>query len=96
MRVYDPSPLWLAARTLRGVVSGRVLIRTSPTTTRPARRQVRLYNSLSGILVAATWSDDLTGAYRFERLDPGIEYLVMAQDYMRRHNAVVADGVDPV
>lgn len=79
-----------------GRISGRVLIRTSPTTTVPARRKVRLYNAVTGVLVAATWSDSVTGAYEFTRLNPRNEYLAMAQDYLRRHNAVVVDGVDAV
>lgn len=94
--IYNPTPVSVNVRGMRAVIAGRVLIRTSPTTTVPAKRHVRLYNAASGVLLAATWSDPATGAYRFEGLDARVEYLVMARDYLRRHNAVVADGLDAV
>lgn len=61
----------------------------------PVGRKVRLHLVSNGILVDETWSDPVTGAYRFDNL--AIQpYYVMTFDYQHSYNAVVKDGIMPV
>lgn len=70
-------------------VAGTVKIDGTPPV--PVRRQVRLFDVISGRLVRQTWSA-LDGTFSFERIRAG-EYLVVSADYTRTYNAVVADRV---
>lgn len=54
-------------------------------------RRVRLFCRISGRLVRETWSDPVTGAYRFDGIRIG-PWLVIAHDYTGSYNAVVADN----
>ena len=71
-----------------GVIEGKVTIENR----HYVSRKVRLYESLSGALVAETWSDD-KGYYRFDGLTAGRLYFVVAHDYMQVYNAVVQDRI---
>lgn len=71
-----------------GVIEGRVTIENR----HYVSRKVRLYEVLSGLLVAETWSDD-KGYYRFGNLTAGRQYFAVAHDYMQVYNAVVQDRI---
>jgi hypothetical protein len=60
----------------------------------PASRKVRLFDGLTGLLIDETWSAQ-NGQYRFDFIDPSREYFVLAHDYGRQFNAVIADWVTP-
>lgn len=70
-------------------IAGTVTVNTIP-----ARRLVRLYDLRSGRLINSTWSAE-NGAYRFDFIKGGLQYLVLAHDYQAIYNAVVADFVTP-
>lgn len=72
-----------------GAITGKVSIEGTP-----AARKVRLFDVLTGLLVAEAWSRK-DGQYRFDFLDPSREYFVLAHDYVRQFNAVIADWVKP-
>lgn len=46
----------------------------------PARRRVRLFDQTSGRLVRETWSDAITGVYKFEYIRPGM-FIVLGHDH---------------
>lgn len=71
-------------------VTGTVAIDSTPDI--PVHRKVRLFAARSGRLVRETWSDPVTGEYRFERIRIG-PWLVVAHDYTNSYNAVVADNI---
>ena len=84
-----------AWRSDQGEISGTVAIAGPPD--KPVRRRVRLYDLLSGALLAETWSEALSGAYRFDRLRRrDARYFVLAHDHTGIHNAVVKDALVPV
>ena len=58
----------------------------------PAWRRVRLFTRRDGRLVREQWSDPVTGAYRFEHINPTIEYTLVAYDHTGQHQAVVSDA----
>lgn len=58
-------------------------------------RTVFLLDRISKRLVRSTRADAL-GAYRFERLALGREWIVLGVDELREHNAVVADRITAV
>src|SRR5690554_4008057 len=60
----------------------------------PVRRRVRCIERKTGRFVAETWSA-VNGAYRFDDLVLGRQYLIVAMDYELQYNAVVADNVLP-
>ena len=72
-----------------GRVEGKVTIEGAP-----AARKVRLFDALTGLLIAETWSRK-DGHYRFDFLDPSRDYFVLAHDYVRQFNAVIADWIKP-
>lgn len=72
-----------------GRIEGKVSIEGAA-----ASRKVRLFDVLTGLLVAEAWSRK-DGQYRFDFLDPSREYFVLAHDYVRQFNAVIADWVKP-
>ncbi|APC69924.1 hypothetical protein [Ralstonia pseudosolanacearum] len=82
-----------ASRTLdfwgNGRIEGRVRIEGVP-----AARRVRLFEALTGLLVAEAWSRR-DGYYRFDYLDPSRDFFVLAHDHARQFNAVIADWVRP-
>lgn len=59
----------------------------------PAKRRVRLMHRRSARIIRQTWSDPITGAYRFDFLKTGEAqaYMPVADDYEAIWNAVVAD-----
>ena len=59
----------------------------------PVARRVALLVRRTIRLVATTWSDPVTGEYVFEQLATDIEFVVLALDYERNYNAVIADGI---
>jgi hypothetical protein len=60
----------------------------------PASRKVRLFDVLTGLLIAETWSRK-DGHYRFDYLDPNRDFFVLTHDYVRQFNAVIADWIKP-
>ena len=74
-----------------GVLYGTVS-RLVVATTSLLGRRVRLHEQRSGRLIRETWSDPVTGAYRFEDLKVGPEYCAIAFDHERQNFAVAADG----
>jgi hypothetical protein len=72
-----------------GAIAGKLSIEGTP-----AARKVRLFDAMTGLLVAETWSRN-DGQYRFDFLDPSRDYFVLAHDYVKQFNAVIADWVRP-
>ena len=72
-----------------GRIEGRVRIEGVP-----AARRVRLFEALTGLLVAEAWSRQ-DGFYRFDYLDTGRDFFLLAHDHVRQFNAVIADWVRP-
>lgn len=68
-------------------VGGYAVAGTVTISAAPAARKVRLYLLNTGQLVAETWSDPVTGAYRFEQLELA-EYYVWSEDYARNYDPV--------
>lgn len=60
----------------------------------PAHRWVLLLDRRTHIVIRAAWSDE-TGRYEFDWIDDDRLYTVLAHDYTRQYNAVVADNVTP-
>ena len=61
----------------------------------PVRRRVRLYDERSGNCLGETWSDIMTGVYRFEYVDVERIYTVLSYDHNGVFSAEVASGVIP-
>lgn len=63
----------------------------------PLRRRVRLYEQRSGRFIRETWSDAVTGEYRFDNIrgDNGIKYFVAAFDHLGNFSGVIADNLTP-
>ena len=59
----------------------------------PLSRRVRLVDERANFVVRETWSDAVTGAYAFDRINPDITYLVIAFDYQHNFRAVIADNL---
>jgi hypothetical protein len=72
-------------------IAGTVAIKGPPNT--PAARRVHLHDQVSGRFVAATWSAG-NGAYSFERVTPGLYYLV-SFDHTGQFNGVIESDVRP-
>lgn len=75
-----------------GFVASTVKVKHSPTNT-PLRRRVRLINERSGLPIRETWSDPVTGAYRFEYIDEKETYTVVSYDHLHDYRAVVANNL---
>jgi hypothetical protein len=58
-------------------------------------RRVCLFIQRDGFFVGQTWSDKVTGAYRFENLDAAETYFVIAFDHTGMHRAVAANDLVP-
>ena len=59
----------------------------------PVSRRVVLLVEPTLQQVAETWSDPVTGAYRFDGLSMEARYTVVAYDHLRNWRAVIADGL---
>lgn len=59
----------------------------------PVSRRVVLLVEPSLQQVAQTWSDPVTGAYRFDGLSMSARFTVVAYDHLRNWRAVIADGL---
>jgi hypothetical protein len=77
-----------------GVIASTVKEKATPSDL-PLARLVRLFTQREGLLVAATWSDPVTGVYRFENLDPSLEYFAVADDHERIYRSVIASNLVP-
>lgn len=70
----------------QGSIAGTVKINN-----RPVSRIVRCTDHLTATLVAETWSDPVTGAYRFDGLALDRLFYLLSHDHEREYNAAVAD-----
>ena len=61
----------------------------------PVWRRVRLYDERSGNCLGETWSDIVTGVYRFEYVDMERIYTVLSYDHNGVFSAEVANGLVP-
>lgn len=59
----------------------------------PVHRRVVLINERSRRVVRETWSDPVTGEYRFEGIRGDVTYTTMAYDYTNNKRAAVADNL---
>ena len=76
-----------------GTVYGTTEIKGTPDA--PLRARVRLIRERDGLVYRETWSDPVTGAYRFDNVDELETYTVLTYHPTRAHGAVVADGIIP-
>ena len=76
-----------------GTVYGTTEIKGTPDA--PLRARVRLIRERDGLVYRETWSDAITGAYRFDGVDELETYTVLTYHPMRDRRAVVADGIIP-
>jgi hypothetical protein len=75
-----------------GFVSGTVKIYGTPNT--PVSRRVLLLSEV-GVLLSSTMSNPLTGAFRFDGLNPGARYMVVTTDHTGTYEAVAANNLKP-
>lgn len=61
----------------------------------PVARRVILLVEPTLQQVAETWSDQATGAYRFDGLNPDARFTVVAFDHLHQWRAVLADNLAP-
>ena len=59
----------------------------------PVSRRVVLLVEPTLQQVAETWSDPVTGAYRFDGLSMSARFTVVAYDHLRNWRAVIANGL---
>lgn len=76
-----------------GTVYGTTEIKGTPNS--PLRARVRLIRERDGLVSRETWSDGVTGAYRFDGVDELETYTVLTYHTTRDKRAVVADGIIP-
>jgi hypothetical protein len=65
----------------------------------PVKRWVRLHHRHSGTLIAAMYSDENTGQFSFDGLNPSDLYYVIALDNLadaNTYNALIFDNLTPV
>lgn len=74
-------------------IAGTVYIDGTPD--EPVGRRVRLFDRETGRFVRQVWSDALTGAYAFEKIRPGVYFLV-SHDHTAEYNAVIRDRIEAV
>jgi len=60
----------------------------------PLKRQVRLYDAKSGLLITALWSDE-NGAYVFENINENTKYTLTTTDNQAIYNDVIAANITP-
>ena len=75
----------------KGCLVGTVKQKDSPSNT-PVIRRVRLFRDIDAVCVGETWSS-VTGAYLFDRLDPGQTYTALAYDHAGQFESVCASGL---
>lgn len=90
--VLDRLPLFQNLYSGAGQITGTVKKKALPNNL-PLHRKVRLYHDRSGQLVAETWSDAVTGVYRFQGLALGEVYTALALDHKHTFRAVAADNL---
>jgi hypothetical protein len=78
----------------RGSIVGTVKEKGAPNM--PVKRRVILVDERSMSAFAETWSDTVTGAYRFDNLDTALKFTVLSYDHTGNYRAVIADGQVPV
>lgn len=61
----------------------------------PISRKVRLYEEKTSRIMGETWSDMITGEYKFTNLDEKLKYTVITMDYENRYNAEIQDNITP-
>ncbi len=76
-----------------GHITGTTTVKSSPSNL-PVSRRVRLYEKVSGQMVAQTWSD-ANGKYSFSYLNTGLTFYVTTFDYTNTYEAVAADNLVP-
>jgi hypothetical protein len=76
-----------------GYIAGTTKVKGNSATIAVSRR-VRLFEKISGILVAETWSD-ASGAFTFSRINRDYTYFVMTNDYAKSYESVVGDNLTP-
>jgi hypothetical protein len=76
----------------RGFIAGTVTRKNTPVNT-PLRRRVRLIHERSGLPIRETWSDAITGDYRFDWIDETGTYSVAAWDHLHGYRPEVADNL---
>jgi hypothetical protein len=76
----------------RGCIASTVKRKNTPVNT-PLRRRVRLIHERSGLPIRETWSDNITGDYRFDWIDEAGTYSVVSYDHLHDYRAVVADNL---
>ena len=81
-RLLADAVVWDSADGGSMVVAGTVTLNGVP-----GARKVRLHTLNNGRLVRESWSDPITGAYRFERLKDQ-PYYVWSEDHMRVYDPV--------
>jgi hypothetical protein len=54
---------------------------------------VLLFDERTYAVVRETWSDPVTGVYRFDRISPVPRYVVIAYDHKHNFRAVIADNL---
>lgn len=74
-----------------GRVAGTVKEKGSPDFA--VYRRVRLFVKASGRLIREAWSNATTGAYSFDNVALGVEYVVLSHDHTGNYNAVVKDSI---
>lgn len=79
----------------RGSITGTVKKKGSNVNT-PISRQVYLFEERTQLLVRSTWSDPLTGVYRFTNLDPTKLFTALSPDYTGEFRALAFSGIAPV
>lgn len=77
-----------------GIIYGSTKEKHTPANT-PLRRKVLLMDEGSQIVVRATWSDAVTGAFEFRGVKEGVTYTVLSYDHTGAYRAVVADHQVP-
>jgi hypothetical protein len=77
-----------------GLISGTVKEKNLPANT-PLQRQVLLFDEYTQVYIAGTWSDPVTGNYRFPYVALDKTYTVIAYDYTNTYRAVIANGQVP-
>jgi len=60
---------------------------------RPVSRRVLLFDERTYAVVRETWSDAVTGVYRFDRISEVPRYVVIAYDHKHNFRAVIADNL---
>lgn len=76
----------------RGFIASTVKVKGTPTNT-PLHRLVVLMHERSKLPIGWTWSDPITGNYRFEYIDEKETYSVVSYDHLHTYRAEMADNL---